>query len=165
MHLFHWPRRCLLSQQRLVLRALSYIHEHLKASTENAVHTSEAHLQPPSPFFRTAGWAKIVIVGSKSLERGTHFCKDLWASTSFKMFWIITWVHSPFSFRLDIANDDKCHIHITLQQVSVPHAVFQRLLQALVSLVHSVTPRLFRFIHKFPTYEKDNTSRRMIQDR
>ena len=118
----------------------------------NAVHTSEAHLQPPSPFFRTAGWAKIVIVGSKSLERGTHFCKDLWASTSFKMFWIITWVHSPFSFRLDIANDDKCHIHITLQQVSVPHAVFQRLLQALVSLVHSVTPRLFRFIHKFPTY-------------
>lgn len=68
-----------------VFQVLSYIQEHVKASTENVVHTSEAHLQPPSPFFRTPGWAKIVIVGSKSLERGAHFCKDLWASISFKM--------------------------------------------------------------------------------
>lgn len=41
---------------------------------------------------------------------------------------------------------------ISLQQLSVPHAGLQRLLQALVSLLNTVTPGLFRFIRKFPTY-------------
>lgn len=38
----------MLIEQRPACHGLSCTHEHLEASTENMVHTSEAHLQPPA---------------------------------------------------------------------------------------------------------------------
>lgn len=150
-HPFYWSRRCLMSEQRPVFHALTYKRTWNEAQKMWTIFISEAHLQPLSPFFRIAGWAEIAIVGSKSLEGGTHFCKDLWARTSFKMLWIITRVHSPFSFRLDIANDDKCHTHHTATSFSYPFG-HPKLLQTLSFPRYTVTPRFFRFIHKFSTY-------------
>lgn len=45
------------------------MHEHLKASTENIVRTSEAH-QQPSLFFRTTGCAKIANSGQQVFGEG-----------------------------------------------------------------------------------------------
>lgn len=123
-----------------------YTYEHLEASTENIFHTAEAHFQPPALLLQDCkmgqdNHSEQQVFGEGNIPLVKHPFQN-----------VMHHPLSPLTIQLQAGYCKGWWNVIPLQQLSVPHAGLQRLLQAQVSLLNNVTSGLFRFIHKFPTY-------------
>lgn len=106
---------------------LSYTDEHLEASTENMVHTAEAHPQLPAPLPQDCkmgqdNHSKQQVFGEGNVPLGKHPFQN-----------VMHHPLSPLTIQLQARYRKLRQNAIPLQQVSVPQAGLQRLLQALVS--------------------------------